>query len=122
MYYDCVTTTQTPFKEYRRSTRVPLDVSIEVEGEIGSIKGVTVVVNLHGALIRTVKPIALQAGIMVTVYLTGKSAKATVVHVAADNPLTCGIELERPENIWGVTVSRAPDDWRNTFEAASGQN
>lgn len=119
MYDDFVTTSQAPFKEYRRSTRVPLDVSIEVEGEVGAIKGVTVVVNLHGALIRTVKPIVLESGITVTVYLTGKSAKARVVHVASNNALTCGIELEVPQNIWGVSVSNAPEDWRGTPESAA---
>jgi PilZ domain len=93
----------------RRSTRVPLDVSIEIEGEAGALKGVTVVVNLHGALIRTVKPIPLGARIRVTVYLTGKSASARVVYIAEDSTLTSGIELDKPLNIWGVSLT--PDDW-----------
>jgi hypothetical protein len=97
------------FQELRRSTRVPLDVSIEIEGEIGSVKGITVVVNLHGALVRVAKSIELGAHITVTVYLTGKSSTARVVYVAAENPLTCGIELANPQNIWGVSLT--PDDW-----------
>jgi hypothetical protein len=101
-----------PFKDLRRSTRVPLDVSIQVEGEIGVLKGLTVVVNLHGALIRILRPIQLGSWIQVTVYLTGKAAKARVVYIDSANPMTCGIELEKPHNIWGVPIT--PDDWEES--------
>jgi hypothetical protein len=104
------------FPEQRRSTRVPLDVSIEVEGEVGTLKGTTVVVNLHGALIRIVRQLPLGADITVTVYLTGKSASARVVFVSMEDPWMCGIELERPQNIWGVSLSNVPDDWRESKE------
>jgi hypothetical protein len=33
-----------------------------------------------------------------------------VVYVDGDNPLHCGIELDKPQNIWGVSLP--PDDWR----------
>lgn len=105
------------FREHRRSTRVPLDVSIEVEGNESVMKGVTVVVNLHGALIRTVGTIRAGSRIRVTVYLTGKSAMARVVYVSPENPLACGIELEKPQNIWGVSL--VPDDWDEAMQAAS---
>ena len=105
------------FKNLRRSTRVPLDVSIEVEGETGVLKGVTVVVNLHGALIRTIKPIQLGSRIQVTVYLTGKGAVARVVYTEVGNRLTCGIELEKPQNIWGVPLT--PDDWEESQDATA---
>ena len=95
--------------EHRRNTRVPLDVSVEVEGESGWVKGVTVVVNLHGALIRTVQPLRLGSRIRVTVYLTAKSTMARVVYASLEDSLTCGIELEKPQNIWGVSL--IPDDW-----------
>ena len=104
-----VNTRPQEFTELRRSTRVALEVSIQVEGELGVLKGETVVVNLHGALISTVNPISLGSQIEVTVYLTGKAGSARVVYVVPDNPLTCGIELERPQNIWGVSL--LPDDW-----------
>ena len=103
-------------KGLRRSTRVPLEVSLEVEGEIGILKGVTVVVNLHGAMIRTFKPIQLKSRIRVTVYITGKWAMARVVYIDAENCLTCGIELEGPQNIWGVSLT--PDDWEESQKLA----
>jgi hypothetical protein len=101
-------TTQS-FKELRRSTRVPLEISVEVEGEPGEVKGATVVVNLHGALIRTAKPLQPGSRIRVTVYVTSKAAAAKVVYVAAHRPLECGIELELAQNIWGVSLP--PNDW-----------
>ena len=94
----------------RRSTRIPLDGSIEVDSGSGILKGVTVVVNLHGALIRTIKPIATGSKIRVKMNQTGHASTAIVVYVASDNPLTSGIELETPQNIWGVQP--APADWQ----------
>ena len=98
---------------------MPLEVSIEVEGEIGVLKGVTAVVNLHGALIRIVKPLELGARIRLTVYLTSKVATARVVYVSLENPLTCGIELDKPHNIWGVSL--APDDWDEGVEGTASR-
>jgi hypothetical protein len=102
-------------QEHRRSTRVPLEVSIEVEGEPDTppLKGITAVVNLHGALIRTLQPLTSGARIRVTVYLTGKTASARVVYVAEDNPLKCGIELAEPQNIWGMSLP--PGDWDSDY-------
>ena len=96
-------------KAGRRSIRVPLDLSIRISEQTGISKAVTVTVNLHGALIRTVTPLQIGCEIQVTVYLTNKSSLARVVHVADDDPLTCGIELDNPQNIWGVPLT--PDDW-----------
>jgi hypothetical protein len=72
-------------------------------------EGETIVVNLHGALIST--PIALRKGmsIEIQVYLTGKKAKAHVVYVNPEHPLHCGIALEKPGNIWGLSLP--PEDW-----------
>lgn len=44
-----------PFRESRRSTRVPLKVAIAAESGAESLtgEGETVVVNLHGALLST---------------------------------------------------------------------
>ena len=114
-----VNTSEQPFKNYRRSTRVPLDVSLEVEGEVGVLKGVTVVVNVHGALIRVIKPIQTGSRIRVGVKLTGKSAWARVVYVSEDNPLTCGVEFEEPQNIWGTSL--APNDWKDVEDPAASQ-
>jgi hypothetical protein len=46
----------------------------------------------------------------IQVILTDKRAAATVVYVDPDQPRHCGIGLEQPQNIWGVSL--APDDWR----------
>jgi hypothetical protein len=98
-------------KELRRSTRVSLEVSIDVEEETSNqtVTGITQVVNLHGALIRTARPLRQHAQVIVSVYLTGKKSRAKVVHVTEDNPLKAGIELEAPQNIWGVSL--VPHDW-----------
>src|SRR4051812_16830629 len=100
--------------ESRRSTRVPLDtsieVSIEVDGKPGSLpfNGVTVVVNLHGALIRTLKPLELGSTIYLRL-LNGEECSAKVVHKFPTIALTYGIELLEPRNIWGV--ASPPEDW-----------
>ncbi len=98
-------------KELRRSTRVSLEVSIDVEDESSRepVRGVTQVVNLHGALIRTTRPLSRRSQVTITVYLTGKKSHARVVHVSDDNPLKAGVELEAPQNIWGVSL--VPQDW-----------
>jgi hypothetical protein len=97
-----------PFRESRRSTRVPLKVVITVE-DGAECDAVTIVVNLHGALIATA--IGLSAGMRISihVHLTDKRSAARVVYVDPESPLHCGIELEKPRNIWGVPLP--PDDW-----------
>jgi hypothetical protein len=98
-------------RESRRSTRVRLKVRIEALGvsEPLTCEGETFVVNLHGALILTA--VALRAGMKIGIHvlLTGKRAIADVVYVNLEQPRHCGINLEKPENIWGL--SSPPDDW-----------
>jgi len=52
--------------------------------------------------------------IEIRVVLTDKSAAANVVYVDPERPRLCGIALEKPENIWRVSVP--PDDWFETHE------
>ena len=108
--------------EHRRSTRVPLETSIEVlievDGRPGTLpfKGETVTVNLHGALIRTLKPLEVGS----TIYLRtshGNECAAKVVHCLPENALTYGIELLEPKNVWGVSLP--PGDWSQADAAAS---
>lgn len=75
-------------------------------------EGETFVVNLHGALIMTA--VALRVGMKtgVHVLLTGKRALANVVYVDPERPRHCGINLEKPENIWGLSLP--PDDWHES--------
>jgi hypothetical protein len=97
--------------ESRRSTRVRLKVAIEAHGigEPLKCEGETFVVNLHGALILTAIPLRVGMKISIHVYVTDKRATAEVVYVDPDQPRQCGINLEKPENIWGVSLP--PDDW-----------
>jgi hypothetical protein len=93
-------TTRLSSRESRRSSRVPLRVTIAVDGGAES-EAVTIVINLHGALLETA--IELRAGTSISIRLrvTDKRSAARVVCVDPQNPLHCGIELERPQNIWG---------------------
>jgi hypothetical protein len=97
--------------ESRRSTRVPLKVEIAARGvnEPVICDGETLVVNRHGALIVCAVPLRMGLRIEIHVILTDKRAAAEVVYVDPDRPLVCGIVLNRPENIWGLSLP--PDDW-----------
>ena len=98
-------------RDSRRSTRVPLKVVVSVEGSTDQLtcEGETVVVNLHGALLATQVGLKLGMEVSIQVFLTGKKALARVAYVDPGNPLHCGIELHRPQNIWGVPLP--PEDW-----------
>ena len=74
-------------------------------------EGETIVVNLHGALISTAVPLRVGMKIEIHVVLTDKRARAQVVYVDPDRPRLCGIGLEKPENIWGVSLP--PEDWND---------
>ena len=102
--------------ESRRSTRVPLQIIISVLSlsEPVTCEGETITVNRHGALISSSVPLRIEMKIAIHVVLTDKSANAKVVYVDPDRPRLCGIALEKPENIWGVSVP--PDDWFETNE------
>jgi hypothetical protein len=99
------------FGESRRSTRVPLKVVIAIEGgtERRTCDGETIVVNLHGALIATAIELSTGMRISIHVYLTDKRTAAQVVYIDPKSSLLCGIELDEPQNIWGVPLP--PDDW-----------
>jgi hypothetical protein len=103
--------------EQRRSTRVPLEVSIEVDGKTGTLpfRGVTLIVNLHGALIQTVRPLEIGSTIYVRLF-NGEEAAARVVRQIPSNALTYGIELTEPRNIWGIALP--PPDWHEVRRSA----
>lgn len=98
-------------RESRRSTRVRLQVRIEALGmsEPLTCEGETLVLNLHGALILTTVALRVGMKIWIHVLLTDKRAMADVVYVDPEQPRHCGVNLEKPENIWGL--SPPPDDW-----------
>ena len=103
--------------ESRRSTRVPLKVVISAQAvsEPLTCDGETIVVNRHGALISSTVPLRMGLKVEVHVIITAKSAKAEIVHVDSERPFICGIALEKPENIWGLSFP--PDDWYETHES-----
>jgi nitrous oxidase accessory protein NosD len=92
----------------RRSTRIATDVLVELQGEGFAYAGKTVTLNLHGALVHVSAPLKLENRVILHVHLTGKSAMASVVFVD-EAASEFGIELDTPDNIWGVSV--APADW-----------
>jgi hypothetical protein len=100
-----------PFRRFRRSTRVPLTIRIEAQGvtEYLTCEGQTIVVNLHGALIQTSVALTVGMQIEIHVYLTAKRAAAEVVYLNSEKPFCYGIELAKPQNIWGISL--LPDDW-----------
>jgi hypothetical protein len=96
-------------KDLRRSTRVPIQVRIKVRATGVVCDGETVVVNLHGALLRTVEPLEVGDHITLYVSLTGKSAAGRVVFAGQEHSFHFGIALDEPENIWGISLP--PEDW-----------
>src|SRR4051794_9572962 len=98
-----------PRKDLRRSTRGQIGGCIEVQATGTSYEGETVVVTLHGALVKTSGHLELGDQISVHVQLTGKSADARVIHASRERPLEFGIGLDRPQNIWGISLP--PADW-----------
>jgi hypothetical protein len=102
--------------EARRSTRVPLRIVISAQGVSESLTcdGETIVVNRHGALICSTVPLPMGLKIEVHVIMTDKRAKAEVVHLGAERPFVCGIAMDKPQNIWGLSFP--PDDWYETHE------
>lgn len=98
-------------EEARRSTRVPLKVVIAARGvgEPLTCDGETIIVNRHGALISCTVPLRIGLQIEIHVVITDKNANAEVVSIDPERPFLCGIALEKPENIWGLSFP--PDDW-----------
>jgi hypothetical protein len=70
--------------------------------------------SLHEALLSTTIGLNVGTRISLHVYVTDKRAKARVVYADPENALRCGIELDQPQNIWGVPLP--PDDWDEIAE------
>lgn len=87
-----------------------MQIRLDVQATGISYEGETVVVNLHGALVKTTGRLELGAAVAVHVQLTGKSADARVVFVSRERPFEFGIALDKPQNIWGISLP--PADWR----------
>jgi hypothetical protein len=68
-------------------------------------------VSKHGARVHTGKHLVKSNEIFITIPNTGRKQKAKVVLAweQAVGLYECAIELEHPENLWGVTFP--PEDW-----------
>jgi len=97
--------------DLRRSTRIPTDLNVlvEMQGEEFAYAGQTITVNLHGALVRIAAPLKHGDRVTVHVHRTGKSVPASIVFADCGRS-QFGIELEHPENVWGVATP--PPDWK----------
>lgn len=94
----------------RRSSRAHFDVLVELRMEKFAHAGETVVVNMHGALIRTSAGFQLGDQVTIHVLRTGKSAPGRVVFATYEVSHHYGIELDERANIWGL--SDIPPDWQ----------
>ena len=100
--------------EQRRSTRVLLRVSIllagvDAEHEGWQTRGVTLLVNKHGARVQTEQPLVVGMKLKVIVPATGVEQDARVVWHAKPGTNDYGLELNNPGNLWGITFP--PNDW-----------
>ncbi len=93
----------------RRSTRVQIDVLVEIKGEGFAYAGETVIVSMHGALIRTCAQLQIGMPVFVYVHRTGKSARARVVFATHRTECLYGVEFDQPVNIW--EIRNIPLDW-----------
>lgn len=102
--------------ESRRSTRVALKIAILVQALSDPLicDGETIVVNRHGALISSSVPLRMEMQIRIQVVLTGMRADAKVIHIDPKRSPVCGIALEKPENIWDLSLP--PDDWYDSSD------
>ncbi len=99
------------FRAVQRSSHAPIAVVIVIEGGVATqtCEGKTIVVNRHGALVATAKGLRIGMRISIYAHVTDKRAMARVVYIDPKNPHQCGIELDEPQNIWGVPLPS--DDW-----------
>lgn len=93
------------------STRVPLTIVVAAPGVTEPLRcdGEAIVVGRHGALIRTSVSLLVETKIEVHVIWTNRRSLAKVVYVDPGQPRICVIWLDKPENIWGVSLPA--NDW-----------
>lgn len=98
----------------RRSTRVLLTIPILISGldDHGvpfTVEGHTLCVNMHGAKIRVNRTVRC-AELRITNVSQQRSQRARVVYVDEGHEGELAIELDKPENFWGVYFP--PPDWQ----------
>jgi hypothetical protein len=90
---------------------LPVVVSgVDENGRPFETDGETMSVNKHGARIRVDHPLRCKE-VRVTIRPQQRSQRARVVYVDETHEGEFGIELEKPENFWGVYFP--PADWES---------
>ena len=114
MYYmNIVMTPPSTFEQPRRSSRVLVTLPLAVSGQRGDgshISGAaeTILVNKHGAKIRSAVTLEPSMEVRVALLAPYKWRLAQVVWADVQQN-EYGIQLDRPENFWGVYFP--PEDW-----------
>ena len=102
----------------RRSTRIPLRIPVhlvvQVGGQARSFEAWTMIVNIHGAKVECRRPFESGDEVLIQVPFNGKAQKGKVVggtlEANNDGNYEFGVELENPEDLWGVGFP--PSDWK----------
>jgi hypothetical protein len=105
----------------RRSSRVLVSLPLAVSGQKSDgshISGAaeTILVNRHGARIRSTVPLETQMEVRVAMLAPYKWRVGQVVW-ADSHEKEYGIELSRPENFWGIYFP--PEDWELAVPAVT---
>jgi hypothetical protein len=105
----------------RRSSRVLVSLPLAVSGQKSDgshISGAaeTILVNRHGARIRSMVPLETQMEVRVAMLAPYKWRVGQVVWADAGES-EYGIELSRPENFWGIYFP--PEDWELAVPAVT---
>lgn len=89
--------------------KIPITISgVDDRGIPFTAEGHTLCVNLHGARIYVNRTVRC-AEVRITNVSQQRSQRAKVVYVDEEHEGELGIELEKPENFWGVYFP--PADW-----------
>src|SRR5215472_2506222 len=113
--------TQLTVDRARRSSRVLVTLPLAVSGQKSDgshISGAaeTILVNRHGARIRSAVPLETQMEVRVAMLAPYKWRVGQVVWADAREK-EYGIELSRPENFWGIYFP--PEDWELAVPAVT---
>lgn len=105
--------TQLDGERGRRSSRVLVNLPLAVSGQKSDgshVSGAaeTIIVNRHGARIRSSVPLEPRMEVRVAILAPYKWRVGQVVWADSDEK-EYGIELSRPENFWGIYFP--PEDW-----------
>jgi hypothetical protein len=112
----------------RRTTRIPLRIPIQIvlheDGKPVTLDAWTTIVNIHGARIECKRGLVLQQEVLIQVPFNGMSQKGSVVWNRKEQNergnFEFAVELERPENLWGVGFP--PSDWDSVKANGAGSS